>query len=216
MAQVVPAVARFEMRYRNLDSTFENVYYARTSDAIWDEPSLDAVEAAMENWESTVASLDRGNQYSLYEIVATDLTSLFGIRKAYAVTPIVGTLANSLPANVTIALKADIGRRGRGTAGRTFWIGMAEGQLNGPDQISSAVATALVGDMNALRDAVAAITPIEGLCIPHFIVAGVRPPSVQADIIVQYLLSDFYIDSQRDRLPGHKKHKKTAAPVVGP
>lgn len=209
MAQVVPAVARFEMRYKTSDTTMENVYYARTSDTTWDEASLDAVEAAMVEWETTVASPIRNDAVSLYEIVATDLTSLFGIRKAYEISPVItGAVANPMPTSVTLAVKADIGRRGRGTAGRTFWIGLAEGQLTGPDQISNIAADLILSGLNDLRDAVAGITPIEGLCIPHFVVDHVRPPTVLADIVVKYILSDFYVDVQKDRLPGHKKHKK--------
>src|SRR5215475_4338565 len=124
MSQVVPAVARFEMRYKTSDTTMENVYYVRTSATTWDEGDLDAVEAALVSWETTDASPLRNDAVSLYEVVATDLTSLFGIRKSYDVSPVItGDLANPLPTNVTVALKADIGRRGRGTAGRSFWIG---------------------------------------------------------------------------------------------
>jgi len=209
MSQVVPAVARFEMRYRTTDNTMENVYYVRTSSSVWAEADLDAVSAALQDWETSDAHTVRSSAVSLYEIVATDLTSLFGIRKSYDVSPpIVGTLANPLPMNATLALKADIGRRGRGTAGRSFWIGLADGQLNGPDQIAPVSADLILSAMNVLVSTIAGLTPIEGMCIPHFVVDHVRPPSVQADIIVKYVLSDFYLDSQRDRLPGHKKHKR--------
>src|ERR1051326_3132680 len=209
MAQVVPAVARFEMRYRTADTTMENVYYARTSDTSWDEASLDAVETAMVTWEADFAAAARGDAVELYEVIATDLTSLFGIRKAFDVSPTIpGTLTEPLPVNATVACKADIGRRGRGTSGRTFWIGLAKSQTDGADTLSSAAAALILTALNSLLDAVAGITPIEGLCVPHFVEGGSRPPTVEADIIVKYLLSDFYIDSQRDRLPGHKKHKK--------
>jgi hypothetical protein len=208
MAQVVPAVARFELRYRNADNTMENVYYARTSSLTWSESQLDDVAAAFQSWESATAAPLRNDTTELYEIVATDLTSLFGIRKSYPVSPpIVGTLANPLPANVTVAVKASIGRRGRGTNGRTFWIGMAEGQTAG-DSIATISANLIVAALNTIKTTIASMTPIEGLCIPHFVVDHVRPPSVQADIVADYLLSDYYLDSQRDRLPGHKKHKR--------
>lgn len=208
MAQVVPAVARFELRYRNVDTTMENVFYARTSSLTWDEAQLDSVEAAFEAWETSTASPLRNDIVSLYEIVATDLTSLFGIRKSYAVSPVItGTLANPLPANVTVSVKASIGRRGRGTNGRHFWIGLAEGQTAG-DSIATLAANGIVSALNTIKDTIAGLAPIEGLCVPHFVVGGVRPPSVLADIIAEYLLSDYYLDSQRDRLPGHKKHKR--------
>jgi len=209
MSQVVPAVARFEMRYRSSDTTMENVFYVRTSASTWDEATLDDVETAMRLWETSTASSFRSDGVGLYEIVATDLTSLFGIRKSYDISPVVtGALANPLPNNVTVALKADIGRRGRGTAGRSFWIGLSEGQTVGPDQIAPIAANNLISSMDSLLADVAGVVPVEGMCIPHFVVDHVRPPSVLADIIVKYTLSDFYLDSQRDRLPGHKKHKR--------
>lgn len=208
MAQVVPAVCRFELKYRTLDTTMENVFYARTSDAIWSETSIDDVSEAIQTWETDHAQPIRASGYGLYEIVATDLTSLFGIRKAYSFVPIVGALADPMPANVCIAVKADIGRRGRGTAGRTFWLGLAQSQMESVDSIGTISGGLIVSALNALKDAVAGITPIEGLCVPHFVVGGVRPPSVQADIVVQYILSDFTTDSMRDRLPNHKKHKR--------
>lgn len=209
MAQVVPAVARFEMRYKTSDNTMENVYYVRTSSLTWTEEQLDDVEAALLSWETTDAKDLRSSAVSLYEIVATDLTSLFGIRKAYDVSPVVtGTLDHPLPMNATIAAKADIGRRGRGTAGRTFWIGLSEDQLAGADQISNTAADEILSALNVLVATIAAIPPLEGMCIPHFEVNHEKPPSVQADIIVKYLFSDFFLDSQRDRLPGHKKHKR--------
>jgi hypothetical protein len=188
----------------------ENVFYVKISDDTWDQATMDAVVDEFTGWEDTNGSLMRNDQTSLYEVIATDLTSLFGIRKAYAVSPVItGALPNALPPNVTIACKADIGRRGRGTAGRVFWIGLAEGQiLTEGDQIGSASAGLIISGLNTLRDAVAAVTPVEGICIPHFVVSGLRPPSVSADIVVQYLMSDFTLDSQRDRLPGHKKHKR--------
>jgi hypothetical protein len=187
----------------------ENVYYARTSSTTWDEATLDLCEEAFALWETGTASSFRSDGVQLYEIVATDLTNLFGIRKSYDISPVVvGALANPLPNNVTVALKADIGRRGRGTAGRSFWIGLSEGQTTGPDQLAPIAATNLIATMDALVAAIAGVTPVEGMCIPHFVVDHVRPPSVLADIIVKYTLSDFYLDSQRDRLPGHKKHKR--------
>jgi hypothetical protein len=188
----------------------ENVYYVRTSSLTWDDATLDLVEAAMVDWETTDASDLRADSVALYEVVATDLTSLFGIRKAYDVSPeVVGSLAGPLPANATIAAKADIGRRGRGTAGRTYWIGLSAGQISTTgDQILPLAADEILSALNVLVSTIAGLAPIEGMCIPHFVVDHVRPPTVLADIIVKYVLSDFYLDSQRDRLPNHKKRHK--------
>lgn len=208
MAQEVPFVARWELKYRTPDDIVENVYYVRTSDTDWTEALMDDVEAVFSAWEDTDASLLRNDGVALYSIIATDLTSLAGIRKAYSIEPTIpGTLPDGLPANATIAVKADIGRRGRGTSGRTFWVGMAAEQLASMDQLDNTAAASIVNALEELRTNIAAVSGIDGLCVPHFVVGAVRPATVDSDQVVRYSLSDFFMDSQRNRLPFHKKHK---------
>jgi hypothetical protein len=67
----------------------------------------------------------------------------------------------------------------------------------------------IVAALNTLRTDIGAVTGSDGLCIPHFVVDKIRPPTVGNSLVVSYSYSDLYIDSQRDRLPFHKKHKKT-------
>lgn len=207
--QVAPKVARFELMYRTADAQLANVFHARATAASWDSSTMDAVEAAFVSWFTTTAYQYINQAMGLFEIIATDLTSLSGIRKVYPISPeLLGNItADPLPSNATFAIKANIGTRGRGQSGRLFWPSLSADQVT-LDQLNKTNADELVTTMNTLRTSIAAVTGCDGLCVPHFMVGGVRPPSVSNSLIISYAYSDLYVDSQRDRLPFHKKHRK--------
>ncbi len=212
--QVAPKVARFEMKFQNSDTQMENVFHARATAASWDATTLDAVEAAFVSWFSSTAYQYVNDQVNLYEMIATDLTSLSGLRRVYPISPpLDGNISSApQPANATFAVKANIGTRGRGQNGRVFWISLSDDQTN-QDQLNKTNADEIVTALNTLRTSIAAVTGCDGLCIPHFVVGGVRPPSVGNSLVTSFSYSDLYIDSQRDRLPFHKKHKKKVVPT---
>ena len=214
MAQVAPKVARFELIYAIPENQIANVFHARATASSWDATTMDAVEAAFVSWFSTYGSQFMNEALSLTEIIGTDLTSLAGIRRVYPIEPpLQGNYTDSSePGNVTFAVKANIGTRGRGTNGRVFWPSISLNQYTN-QQMNKTKADEIVTALNQLRTNIAAVTGCDGLCVPHFKVAGVRPPSVANTLIVNYSYSDLYLDSQRDRLPFHKKHKRhTATP----
>lgn len=212
--QVAPKVARFEMKFQTADTLLENVFHARSTAGSWDSTTLDAVEAAFVAWFSGTSYQYVNDSMSLFEMIATDLTSLSGLRRVYPISPpLDGNIsADPLPANATFAVKANIGTRGRGQNGRIFWPSLSSDQVT-LDQLNKTNADEIVAALNTLRTSIAAVTGCDGLCIPHFVVAGVRPPSVGNSLVTSYSYSDLYVDSQRDRLPFHKKHKRPVSPV---
>lgn len=214
MGQLAPKVARFEMKYQIAGALLENVFHARSTAGSWDSTTLDAVEAAFVAWFSATGNQWVSDQMSLYEIIATDLTSLAGIRRVYPISPpLDGNISSPpLPTNATFAVKANIGTRGRGQNGRTYWPSLSVDQVT-VDQLNKTNADQIVAALNTLRTSIAAVTGCDGLCIPHFMVAGVRPPSVGNSLVTSYSYSDLYVDSQRDRLPLHKKHKRKVPPI---
>lgn len=189
--QVVPGTVRVEMRYTIPNNTCENVFHVKRGSTVWTEAQIDALEAAFRSWFTDTAAEFLSNQLSLYEILITDLTSLAGIRKSYQVSPaLVGNISSGyLPANVTIAVKASIGLRGRGTNGRVYWPALCASQVS--DQIiTSSATTDIVGALNTLISDVAALGGGEALVIPHFKVANARPPTVTTSPVQNYLVSD--------------------------
>ena len=209
MAQVAPGIARWELKYVVPNNFIENVFHVRkTSLALWSESEMDAVEAAFVTWFTTYFSTVLSDQLSMFEIIGTDLTSLAGIRKAYGIDPALdGNLnAEYLPANVTFALKADIGKRGRGTSGRIFWPSIVDTQVVN-NALDLTVAGSFITVMGHLITAMQGVAGMDGLVVAHFVVGGARPPSVAGSPVIKYAYSDLWLDSQRDRLPEHKKHK---------
>jgi len=212
MSQLVPKVARFELKYTLPGTTIANIFHVRCTTTSWAEVDLDAVEQAFEDWFTTTGSQYINDSCFLYEITATDLTSMSGLRKVYPIDPpLAGNMNNELlPANVTFAMKASISTRGRGTSGRTFWPALGDTQVSN-ENITGAAANLIRTALNTLITDIGAVTNVDALVIPHFVVGGVRPPTVSASDVISYGYSDLVLDSQRCRLPNHKKHKRAGS-----
>jgi len=178
-------------------------------------PDLDNLNEEFQTWLETSWKPIASELWNATLVTLTDINSLDGPRKAYPVDPVLtgDVTGGAPPASVTIAVKADIGRRGRGTAGRVFWIGLAESQLT-ENSLDVAVGSLILVALTTLNDAIALIPPFSGLVIPHRQVAGSFPNPATSSPVVGFLLTDYSIDVQKDRLPFHKKRKRTALPVI--
>lgn len=207
--QDVPNTVRVEVDYAYDNNNMKNVWHVRTSD-VPTLTDLDSIAGAMQTWLGTDWAPQAAPEVSALTITCTSLHNLSGPRATYAINPpIPGTAPSpALPANVTIAVKANIGTRGRGKSGRTFWVGLGEDMVTN-NELAPATATAIVTALDQLNTLMADVgANLEGLVIPHFVVGGVRPPTVTTSQVVNYSMANFVTDSQRDRLPGHKKAKR--------
>jgi hypothetical protein len=186
----------------------ENVFHVKATGVIT-EALLDTLAALIIDWLTTSWAPNASQGWTAREVILTGLNSLFDPRKSYPVSPVVpGTdVTGALPANCTIAVKEDIGRRGKGVAGRWFWVGMANDQCT-EDECLPTAGVNITTALNALKTTIASTVGFEGICVPHMVVGGVRPPDASSDVITNFLLSDNSMDSQKDRLPFHKKHKR--------
>jgi len=213
MAFTAPNTVAVQMFYTVGGEIVENVYHAH-KDSAWDLTSLGALAAAFVSWETSDAADQRSEQVSLIRVVATDLTDLTSGRvDNKLVAPVDGTIVSpALPGNVTWAVKQNIGERGRGRNGRTFWIGLAETQVIG-NIIDTATANSIQTALNALITDIPAAVPGAALGVMH------RPPGdppigeATFSPTQSFTYTDLFVDSQRDRLPGHKRHKKPATPT---
>lgn len=212
--QDVPNTVRVEVGYAYDNNNMANVWHVRTSD-VPSEADLISILANMQTWLETDWAPLASPQVSALTITATSLHDLGGPRMTVGINPpIVGTSdSEALPANVTIAVKANIGTRGRGKSGRTFWIGLGESQVTN-NELLPTPASAIVTALTQLNELMADIgTNLEGLVVPHFVVGGIRPPSVGTSTVLSYSMANFVTDSQRDRLPGHKRAKRRTTPT---
>lgn len=196
------------LRYEMAGNNAETVFHVKATGTIT-EALLDTLAALITAWITSDWKPNASTQWAVNEIVLTGLNSLFDPRKSYPIAPAVNGAdsTGALPANCTMALKEDIGRRGKGIAGRWFWVGLTSGMCT-DNTCNAGIVTALLTAVNNLATTIASTVGFEGIAVPHFVVGGVRPPVAQSDVITGFLASDDELDTQKDRLPFHKKHKR--------
>jgi len=205
--QDVTDTVQVEMRFFMGNNNAQNTLHAlcATTPGLADLNDLGAVFVA---WLETEWAPIASEDWTANELVLTSLDSITGPRRSIPISPAIpGELVgDAMPANCTIAIKEDIGRRGRGTAGRIFWIGLDESQVDG-NQLVSAAQVAIVSALEALRTSVEGLANFTGLCVPHLTVNHVKPNPATSDVVQSFVLTDVNMDSQKDRLPFHKKKK---------
>lgn len=207
----VTNTVRVEVRYFMQNNNAANVFHVG-----YDSPpsitELNALGGAIEDWLTASWKPLSSQDWSANQILLTDLGGATGKRLSYPIDPIIvgSGVDNAMPANVTLAVKADIGIRGRGRSGRLFWVGLGESAVDG-NLVVEAARTGIIAAMEALNTAIEGLTAFNGMVVPHSFetTAGVQHhlnPAESAPI-VSFALTDNSIDTQKDRLPFHKKRK---------
>jgi hypothetical protein len=206
--QDITQVVKCELQFASQNNNAENVLHAHYTGVLVGA-HLDALNAIIQTWLADIWASTASIRWSAVQIVLTDQNSLNGPRRSYPIEPTIdGTDGGvAMPANATLAVKADTGTRGRGKNGRLYWIGLTDTVVTG-SSVNAAYANSLATGLDALNTAVAATAPFTGLVVPHLVVGGIRPPVATSSPIVGFAITDFTVDSQRDRLPGHKRHKR--------
>jgi len=210
-----PGVAQVEMVYLKDGEKVENVYHVAPVAGGTALPSLANIANAFEQWESADAKQFRTDDVTLTDIRVTNLsdesTAVYDLPAS-----IQGTgSASTLPNNVTFALKFNAAGRGRGKQGRTFWIGVIPGNTSGSN-MSVEQANALVTSYAGLRTFLTELTPSVDLAVMHQQVDGVKINPRTYTMVSSVAYTNLNLDSQRDRLPGHRRNKRKHAVVVTP
>ena len=137
----VPDTAQVQLIYTTPGGKAENVIYF-AGPAPFDAAALAALAQACEDsWEVNIAPLV-SNQITLFETVATDVSSETGAQVTDPGGINGGTVNSALPQNVTIAISFRTDKRGRSYRGRLYHVGLAESQVSG-DEITEAFSITL-------------------------------------------------------------------------
>jgi hypothetical protein len=209
--QNCPGILQVEMRYQADGQNVYNVFHVRKGDlSHWTSGEIDSVETNFRTgyWTTSQKPL-LATDVALHEIVCTDLTDLAGLKQAYPISPAeAGTHTGaSLPNSATVAVKAAIGTRGRGTSGRVFWPPIPETVVVGNtlDNTYAGLVTTALNDL---------MTAIDALIIPADLVVLSRRHANAAravgigEHIHSWVLTDATIDSQKNRLPRHRRSRR--------
>ena len=203
-----PGVAQVVQYFSTGTANAANVWHVAKEDALWTNAAIEAVLDVFEAWEGLQGAPTRAVEVACTGFRITDLSSLEGITK-FRSENISGTDAHpAAPLNATLAVKLSTGLRGRGTNGRVFWFGLTEDSLDAYTATSITQAN-LISTVDGLIAALIAAGDYT-LCVVHQVVGGVKiNPRTHSDVL-SAAITDPYIDSQKNRLPGHKKQKRRA------
>lgn len=217
MADYVPApgVAKVDVVWQDDAQTVQNSFHVHNGGSSpWSQANLEALlDCFYANWVTDIKPL-LPTAISLIQLIATDLTSLAGLKIYRPISPAEpGTGASpALPNSVTKAIRLDTGSRGRGENGRIFVPALMEGDvtlntLAGP--VLTAWQTALEDTRLAIPGAIAGAV----LCVLSRWDNKVKRTTAFPRPVIGINTANPYVDVQKDRLPYHKKHKKTRTPT---
>lgn len=206
--QPVINTVQVDLRFTMGLATAQNSYYFEKGTA-WSVGDLDDIIDGVETWWQAGADSLMTNEAALTFMKAVDLTSLDTQIRTKSMNHAGGTLLPAAPANSTFAIKFDTGKRGRGRAGRIFFPFFAEDAIDA-FSIPAAALAAMIGYFNDLIAAAPAAVPGASWVVVHRVVDGVRLPVGTTDAVIAAVATDPYLDSMKNRLPFHKRQKRTA------
>lgn len=202
--QPAPLVAEVKMTYRQGTNLMSNIYHVANT-VEWSQADLVTLCEAFFDWENGSAKNDRVTSIELTYITAAALVSADAPYNARAIDPAVGGVqpGQALPLNVTLAITAITGTRGRGRQGRTFWIGLGEGNVD-ENVVTN---TSLDNILDDMQDLLTAINAVAGwsLVVLHRYRDGVKLAEATFDAIVVFGVRDTTVDTQKNRLPNHRR-----------
>lgn len=208
VAAPAPGVLEIKASYLQGQQILQNTFHVHKAGA-WTPQDISDVIDAYVAWEGASAKGQRSNTCALAEVRAADLTSPTANYAARNVSPAIfgSRPSQNLPENVTLAVQAGTGKRGRGQQGRVFWIGLCEDQTDGSQMISGR-ADDIVGALNTLKDSLNG-TAGGTMVTLHSRLNGAPLNPRTSTNIGTYGVSDLTTDSMRDRLPNHRRHKRS-------
>lgn len=213
--QPAPGIAQVEMILTDDAQRVQNTYHVdKGGGAAWTLPELETLlDCFYDTLWADIKPLV-GSAMTLISLVATDLTSLTGYKIARAIDPPeAGTNASPiLPNSVTKAIRLDTGSRGKGENGRVFVPSLSEADVTN-NTVGGVALAAWVAALEALRLAIPGAVPGAFLCVLSRYLDKVKRPVAIGRPVVHINTANANIDVQKDRLPGHKKHKKRIIPV---
>jgi hypothetical protein len=200
----VPNCVELVATYRNTvtNQFAKNVFGFKKNAGGITAADLTALKDLYIAWETDLGNNDRSSNIELMNVYIRELSTQNGIILDFPVSPaIAGARANSvLPMHTTLAVKHRTGVAGRSYRGRTYFIGLCEGDVIG-DFVATARGDTIRAALQDLRvDASNAGTFVQVVIsrqlngVPREIGVGTQ--------ILGTVLEDYRVDTQRRRLSG--------------
>ena len=195
----IPNTAMHTVNYTWLGQLVQNVFHVRYAGPP-DSTDIGVANDVIANWWNTEIEPNVSNQVEARSIIGTSQHVANGPQFTTAFAPgSVGQLTSpSMPSGTTVAVSWRTGLSGRSFRGRTYHVGLVEGQIVG-NEIDGATHSLLIGNYAQL------LTDL--LTSDLVLVVASRytnnaPRVTGVATVINSVLLDTFIDSQRRRLAG--------------
>jgi hypothetical protein len=165
---------------------------------VWDPTTLNLLIDTFESWVQAEFFINYASTVSLVSILARDLSVVdsFVVERAESVPGAVASAA--MPANVTWAVKAVTGLAGRSFRGRSYFVGLAEGDVT-ENTVNLTRADSIITGYDELMGNLSFGS--RQMVVVSRVSLGVPRVTGVATDITEWLYTDRQVDTQRRRLP---------------
>jgi hypothetical protein len=183
----------------------ENKYYAQGAMAITG-PMVTALAAVLDTWVNGSMLALLPTNYIYTRSIARDLT----VEASFEAVNIThsgatGAISTAVaPNNVTLAIHRYTGLSGKKAKSRVYWPGISDSALATANTVTSTFGGAVIGALDTLRAAI--LLDSSNTWTYGYVQRVLNGVKLSAGVFVEvffHTLTDFIIDSMRDRLPGH-------------
>lgn len=211
--QPCPGIAQVTLHFAFDNQNIQNNLYFENT-ALWGVGDMAAIAAAVDPQVVAHVMPNFCADMKYLGCVATDLTSLTTERHSTvgSISQIGTEAGESAPANTCLAISFLTGSRGKGQQGRVFMGPLPQAAVNG-DVVSTVWAGLMTSALDEIVTAAKAVKPGTQNVVLSRYLGGVKRPDGIGKLVTAIAPLNFYADSQRDRLPFHKRHKRRRTPL---
>jgi hypothetical protein len=202
--QPVPDVIEATVQYNYFGQLVENKFYVKANVT----PTLTIVaEVAdiLDDWVTTSMLPNLPSNCTYIRSIARDLTTAASFESIDATGAGAGSNSGTgLASNVTAAFHRATAFSGAKQKSRIYWPVILGGQTVDADHLASASGIGMIAILDALRTAfLAGVSATFDYGYVQRVIGGVRLSSGNFVQVLAHTLTDYVLDSMRDRLPGH-------------
>lgn len=180
-----------------------NVLHFQVPDLTVTPALVDAVAADVASWITAEYRMQVSNQIIFDDVTATDASVADGYQKVIPMTGTNGNIAAlAAPGNACAVVTLHTAQPGRSGRGRVYCFDTSNENFTQNDTITT-------GYQVALQNSFALLANPSGGDPGYSLAVGSRKGLCSFD--VTSVVAHSYIGSQKDRLPGHRRHKKPTA-----
>lgn len=191
---IIHLAAIFSLAGERIENTFHYHVTATINRAL-----LSAIAQSYLDWFAAHTGLF-SNQLALELLYVRDLSVVAGQTLDFVpLTTQHGTNSNRLfPNSVTLAIKRESGLAGRKNRGRIYWPGITVDICDSDNTIAPSEGALRADRLNTLLAAQLSANAATEVILHRALGTGTN--------VLGYTVTDFNLDNQRRRLPGHNRH----------